>query len=177
MGCIPCGRPPDMVARSWPTSELPLDGERGACKLRLTIKSDGNRPPGEGRVGRTGDWPVVCSFMDWLAEKGTASASSSSSPPSELAERALPALVLLTLACRRTKALRSSPLFSVKALMSSNQATMVSYVSARNTQVWPRCMDPAWRPLITNLCEELPGWEREPSFWSGRYRDMTGGCV
>jgi hypothetical protein len=69
---------------------------------------------------------MACSFIDWLAENGTASASSSSRPPSELAERALPALVLLTLAWRRTKALRSSPLFSVKALISSNHATIVS---------------------------------------------------
>jgi hypothetical protein len=69
---------------------------------------------------------MAWSFIDWLAENGIASASSSSRPSAELAERALPTLVLLTLAWRRTNALRSSPLFSVKAVISSNQAIMVS---------------------------------------------------
>lgn len=102
--------------------------------------------------------------------------SSSSPTPSLLTDDLWDDRLMLRLLAR-TRLLRSSAVLSVRVLMSSYQAIIVSWLSARNTQVWPRCMAPVCRPLRTNLFEELPSAECDPNFCSGRYRDMTGPCV
>lgn len=151
-----------------PYPELTLRGETGTCKplCALTCRSDGNRPPEGRRVGPSclDCWLTGATATAPAAVKG---GSSSSSTPSLLTDDLCDDRLMLRLLAR-TRLLRSSGVCSVRVLMSSYQAIIVSWLSARKTQLWPRCIDPVCRPLRMNLFEELPSPEWDPNFCSGR---------